>query len=158
MKTWTEAARDGSVTGTVAGLVSLAALAWRGRTETGSVFAPVNAPSHWLWSDRALHKNGPSWRYTGVGVLVHQGAAVFWGVLFERFMASRRPTQSLGADLRDATVATAIAAAVDLAMTPPRFTPGFEKRLSPRGLVWVYAGFALGIVLGSRAVRRHAPR
>lgn len=48
-----------------------------------------------------------------------------------------------------------MAAAVDFVMTPKRFTPGFEKRLSVRGLVWVYAGFALGVALGSRVVRRH---
>lgn len=153
MKTWKQAAYDGAVPGTLAGLLSLGVLAWRGRTETGSVFAPVNAPSHWLWSDRALHKNGPSWRYTGVGVLVHQGAALFWGVLYERFVASRRPVQPVLTDLRDAAVATAVAATVDLAMTPHRFTPGFEKRLSPKGLLWVYAGFAAGLALGSRMVR-----
>lgn len=157
-KTWTQAARDGLWPGMAAGLLSLGVLAWRGRKETGSVFAPVNAPSHWLWRDRALRRDDASWRYTGVGVLVHQGAAVFWGVLYERFFASRQAAHPLHADLRDAAVATAAAATVDFVMTPRRFTPGFEKRLSTRGLLWVYAGFALGVALGSRAVRRHGVR
>lgn len=156
MKTWKQAVHDGALPGTLAGLLSLGVLAWRGRKETGSVFAPVNAPSHWLWSDRALRQNDPSWRYTGVGLLVHQGAALFWGVLYERYMASRRAARPVAADLRDAAVATAIAATVDLAMTPRRFTPGFEKRLSARSLWWVYAGFAVGIAVGSRSMRRHA--
>lgn len=158
MKTWTQAARDGLWPGMASGLLSLAVLAWRGRQETGSALAPVNAPSHWLWSDRALRRDDASWRYTGVGMLVHQGAAVFWGVLYERFFASRRLAHPLHADLRDAALATAAAATVDFVMTPKRFTPGFEKRLSARGLVWVYAGFALGVALGSRAVRRHGAR
>ena len=158
MKTWTQAARDGLWPGLASGLLSLAVLAWRGRQEAGSAFAPVNAPSHWLWSDRALRRDDASGRYTGVGVLVHQGAAVFWGVLYERFFASRRLAHPLHADLRDAALATAAAATVDLVMTPRRFTPGFEKRLSARGLLWVYAGFALGVALGSRAVRRHGIR
>jgi hypothetical protein len=155
MKTWTQALQDGLWPGMSAGLLSLGVLAWRGRKETGSVFAPVNAPSHWLWSDRALRRDGPSWRYTGVGVLVHQGASLFWGVLYERFFANRQARHPLHADLRDAVVATAAAATVDFVMTPRRFTPGFEKRLSARSLLWVYAGFALGVALGSRAVRRH---
>lgn len=158
MKTWTQAARDGLWPGMASGLLSLAVLAWRGRQETGSALAPVNAPSHWLWSDRALRRDDASWRYTGVGMLVHQGAAVFWSVLYERFFASRRLAHPLHADLRDAALATAAAATVDFVMTPKRFTPGFEKRLSARGLVWVYAGFALGVALGSRAVRRHGAR
>jgi hypothetical protein len=153
MKTWKEASRDAAWTGGLAGAASLAALAWRGRRETGSVFAPVNAPSQWVWRDRALRADGPSWRYTGVGLAVHQGAAYFWGLLYERFIAPRG-TVSLAADLRDAAVATAAAATVDFVMTPPRFTPGFEKRLSVQGLVWVYAGFALGVALGSRMARR----
>lgn len=158
MKTWTQAARDGLWPGLASGLLSLGVLAWRGRKETGSAFAPVNAPSHWVWSDRALRRDDASWRYTGVGALVHQGAAVFWGVLYERFVASRHAPHPLHADLRDAALATAAAATVDFVMTPRRFTPGFEKRLSTRGLLWVYAGFALGVALGSRAVRRRAVR
>lgn len=158
MKTWTQALRDGVWPGLAAGVLSLGALAWRGRRETGSAFAPLNAPSHWLWRGRALRRDDASWRYTGVGLLVHQGAALFWGVLYERFFASRQPAHSLHADLRDAAVATAAAATVDFVLTPRRFTPGFEKRLSVRGLVWVYAGFALGVALGSRAVRRHGGR
>lgn len=156
MKSWPQALRDGAASGTVAGLTSLGMLAWRGREETGSAFAPVNAPSHWIWRDRALRQNGPSWRYTLVGLLVHQGASVFWGVLYERYLAGRNVAQPAVADLRDAAVATAAAATVDLVMTPRRFTPGFEKRLSPRGLLWVYAGFAVGMALGSRALRRPA--
>lgn len=158
MKTWNQAFHDGLWPGLAAGLLSLGVLAWRGRKETGRTLAPVNAPSHWLWSDRALRRDGPSWRYTAVGVLVHQGAALFWGVLYERFVASRQAAHPLHADLRDAAIATAAAATVDFAMTPRRFTPGFEKRLSLRGLVWVYAGFAVGVALGSRAVRQRGQR
>ena len=154
MKPWKQALRDGMAPGALAGLSSLAALAWRGRRENGSALAPLNAPSHWVWGDRALQQDGPSWRYTGLGLLIHQGSAMFWGVLYERFFAGTERSTRLSADLRTAVVATAAAATVDLALTPKRFTPGFEKRLSPRGLLIVYLGFALGVAAGSRYLRR----
>ena len=144
----------GSLIGNVAGLVSMAALAWRGRREIGSAVAPLNAPSHWLWGDRALRQDVPSWRYTGLGVLIHQASALMWGLIYERLWASRRPVQTLPVHLRDAAVATAAAATVDLVLTPKRFTPGFERRLSAEGLVWTYAAFAVGVALGSYASRR----
>jgi hypothetical protein len=154
MKPWKQALQDGMLPGTLAGLSSLLAMAWRGRRETGSALAPLNAPSHWVWGDQALRKNNLSWRYTGLGLLIHQGSAMFWGVLYERFIASTRRTHPLAADLRDAVVATAAAATVDLVLTPKRFTPGFERRLSPQSLLVVYLGFAIGVAAGSRYLRR----
>jgi hypothetical protein len=144
----------GLLTGNLAGVASMAALAWRGRREIGSAVAPVNAPSHWLWGDAALRQDAPSWRYTGVGMLIHQASAVMWGVLYEWLWAARRPAQTVPNQLRDAAIATAAAAAVDLLLTPKRFTPGFERRLSPSGLVWTYGLFALGVAAGSYAARR----
>ncbi len=155
MKTWKQALRDGHWTGQVAGLVSTAALVWRSRRETGSTCAAINAPSHWLWGDPALECDDPCWRYTALGLLVHQGAAVFWGVLYERWFPTASRARPLHADLRSAALATSLAATVDLVLTPRRFTPGFERRLSGRSLWWVYAGFALGVAIGSRAVRAH---
>jgi hypothetical protein len=145
----------GVLTGNLAGLASMAALAWRGRQETGSAVAPLNAPSHWLWGDRALRQDGPSWRYTALGVVIHQASAVMWGLIYERLWASKQPPGSLSHQLRDAAVATAAAATVDLVLTPKRFTPGFERRLSPQGLLWTYGAFAIGVALASYATRRH---
>ena len=140
----------GVLAGAAAGLCSLVALAVRGRIELKSAVAPVNAPSHWLWGDVALRQRRWSWRYTGVGVAIHQASAVMWGVLH----AQRAPQPP--APLRDAIVTTATAALVDLALTPRRLTPGFEQRLSPKGLAWVYAAFAVGLVVASRPQRRRA--
>ena len=140
----------GVVTGTTAGLVSLLALAIRGRIELKSVVAPLNAPSQWLWGDSALRQRQWSWRYTGAGAAIHQASAILWGLLHEQ-----RGPQS-AAPLRDAVVTTATAALVDLALTPQRFTPGFEKRLSLKGLAWVYAAFAIGLAVASRAQRPRA--
>lgn len=155
MKTWKDSLHDGLRPGTLAGLFSGAVLALRGRAELGKPLAPLNAPSHWVWGDHALQQDGLSLRYTALGVLIHQASAVMWGVLYERYLARPRPSPLL--ELRDAAVATAAAATVDFALTPKRFTPGFERRLSVASLVLVYAGFAAGVALGSHRVRRLKP-
>lgn len=133
----------GIPSGLAAGTLSLLALALRGRVEIGSAARPINAPSHWLWGDRALKETGWSLRYTGVGFAIHQLSAVFWGCLHAR---RNKPS----APLAEAAVTTAIAVVTDLALTPGRLTPGFERHLSPRGLVWVYGAFALGLALAAR--------
>ncbi len=153
----TQAPLAGWLAGTVAGLASMTVLAWRGHAERGRVAAPINAPSHWVWGERALTKNRPSWRYTGLGILIHQAASVMWGMVHERLLRCRRQQATTVADeLRDAALVTAAAAAVDLVLIPRRFTPGFERRLSARGTALVYAAFALGLALGSRLAGPHA--
>jgi hypothetical protein len=152
MKTWTQSLRDGLLPGSIAGVVSGNLLALCGWAELGKPMAPLNAPSQWLWGDRALRQDGKSWRYTAAGSLIHQGSALMWGVLYERFVA--RPRAQPSQELRDALLAAAVAATVDFALTPRRFTPGFEKRLSVKSLLLVYGGFAVGIAIGSHLVRR----
>lgn len=155
MKTWQEAAADARFSGGAAAAGSLAMLALCGRRSIGSAFAPINAPSHIVWGDVALRKNRPSLRYTLPGVALHVGSALFWGVLYEKFIA---PPASAGptAALRNAGLATAGAALVDLRLVPARLTPGFERRLTPVGLLLTYGAFALGLAAGGfAAAQRH---
>ncbi|HJW26076.1 MAG TPA: hypothetical protein VJ576_14375 [Rhodocyclaceae bacterium] len=151
MKTWKRALKDGLVTGGIAGLTSLVVLALG---ERGKPWGPVNAPSHWVWGDPALFQDGATPRYTATGVLVHQLAASFWGVLHERFLGDPEGGRDAGTLLRDAALTTAVAAVVDLEVVPHRLTPGFQHRLSAASLAGVYALFALGLALGSRVVGR----
>jgi len=53
--------------GALAGLLSMAALALRGRAEAGSAAAPLNAVSHWLFEERALHLDRADLRHTALG-------------------------------------------------------------------------------------------
>jgi hypothetical protein len=133
--------------GTLAGLLSSLVLAWRGRTDIGSAPAPLNAPSHWVYGPRALRRNDASLRYTGVGMAVHYASSLFWAVLYRRLRAGRPQSGTAGA-VADAALVTTLAAAVDLKVVPERLTPGFERRLPPRSLWMVYAGFGAGLVLG----------
>ncbi|MGY8525579.1 hypothetical protein [Paracidovorax citrulli] len=135
--------------GTCASTLSTLALACAGHFETRHAVAPVNAISHWIWGDRAIHVNWPAWRYTAVGYLIHHATSVFWAAFYEgwtsRSPERRRTFAAVGAGLAVA----AVACVVDLKFTPRRLTPGFERRLSPLSLGLVYLAFGLALPLAT---------
>lgn len=140
------------VTGSLASLLSMLVLTVKGRQETGSAAAPLNAPSHWLYGDEALHVDRPSARYTLSGAVIHHASAMMWAFLFEGLLARVRPGR-IRPDLvaAGAAAVTATAALVDLKLVPSRFTPGFEHRLSRKSLWLTYGAFAAGLALGGLA-------
>lgn len=146
MKTWMEAMRDGWRSGTAASLLSTAALALRGKRETGTAFAPTNAVSHWLWGQRAVRQDRPSARYTVPGYLIHHASSVMWAVLYEKWFGRRR-ARGVAPVLGSAAAVSALACFVDYKLTPQRLHPGFEQRLSSGSLLLVYAAFGLGLAL-----------
>lgn len=149
------AIRQGAVLvdGLLAALLSAAALAWRGRAETGSAAAPINAPSQWVHGPVALHRDGASLRYTALGGLIHGASSLLWAEVYEWLHARRRRPTAANAVV-DAAAVTAVAAVVDFAVVPTRLSPGFQKRLSRPALVLVYASFGLGLMLGGLRRRR----
>ena len=136
--------------GTVAAAVSEWALARRGRRDTGRPAAAVNAPSHWLWGEEAIRSDGPDLRHTAVGTAVHWASSLLWSTAFTALRAVRRAPDT-GNALTDAATVAAVAAWVDLRVVPRRFTPGFERHLSGKSLVLVYAGFAAGLAVAELA-------
>jgi hypothetical protein len=141
--------------GSMASLLSAVVLVWRGRAETGSAAAAINAPSHWLWGRRALRSDGASLRDTLPGLAIHHASSLFWALFYEALQARRRRAASRSV-VADAAAITAVAAWVDLKLVPERLTPGFERRLSARSLSCVYLGFAAGLALGALLVRAQA--
>ena len=139
----------------LAAALSLAVLAWRGRVDTGSAAAPVNAVSHILWGDESLRRDDATAAHTLLGGTVHAASALFWAGLYGWVRRQRSRPSSPGA-AADAAVLTLIAAVVDLKLVPRRLTPGFERRLSAASLVSVYAALGAGLALGDRllAARR----
>ena len=135
--------------GSGASLASAMALVACSRRETGSFLAGINAVSHWAWGDSAARQNGFSWKHTAVGALTHQAASLFWAYGFERLIASRRQNVAMARLVGESAVMSALACAVDYTITPKRFTPGYELRLSRPSLVAVYAAFAGGLALRS---------
>ena len=143
---WKRALNRGVISGTWASILSTLALAARGRSESGSALAPINAVSHWYWGDRATREDEPSFKYTVPGYLTHHATSIFWAVLFEKTFGghlSGRPSRTVAASAATA----AIACFVDYQMTPKRLTPGFEHRLSRTSLFLVYMLFGAGLAV-----------
>jgi hypothetical protein len=140
--------------GLLSAALSTLALAWRGRREHGSPAAPINAISHWFFPQRAFAHDDVSLRYTGSGLAVHVASSMLWAAAYA-WLRGRRERPAAAAALGDAAAVGALAAFVDLGLTPKRLSPGFEERMGPSGLVWVYAAFAGGLALaGVLAARR----
>jgi hypothetical protein len=148
---WKQALREGAIAGSIASLLSTAALALAGRRENADAAAPVNAISHWFWHPRALREDGTSLRHTLTGYLVHHAASIFWATLHARVWGCRPQAKHAGPAVAGAAAAAAVACFVDYQLTPERLTPGFEHRLSSRAMFAVYACFALGLAIGSVA-------
>ena len=140
--------RRAIVSGTAASLTSTAALAGLARLEGKGALQPVNATSHWMTGSSAGAFRGGDLSHTLVGYATHHAATLFWAVLFENWIAPRRPLppQTM---LRDALALSAVAALVDYGATPKRFTPGWEFVLSKRSMAVAYVAMALGLAAGA---------
>jgi hypothetical protein len=141
---WKQAFDRGWLSGTCASILSTLALAARGRSETGSALAPINAVSHWYWGDHATQIDQANVKYTVPGYLTHHASSIFWAVLFEKVFGGAMRGR-LGPTLAMSAATAAVACFVDYQMTPKRLTPGFEHRLSKASLLVVYAAFAAGL-------------
>lgn len=159
MKTWRRTLRDAAIAGTIAGLASTAALVLCGRRDTGYPTAAVNAPSQWVFGEKALDENHGSLRFTATGLAIHQASAVFWALVHE-IAAYRVPCPSPRRAVCASAVTTMLAALVDLRVVPDRLTPGFQRRLCAASLIGVYALFGLGLAAGSLLINKAggAPR
>ena len=146
--------RHGALSGSLASLLSAAALALCGWRETGSAFAAVNAVSHWLWGDQAARRDDASLRHTLVGYVIHHCSAMFWGVLFERYAARILDRRRVASTVAAAAGATAVACFTDYQLTPHRLQPGYEMRLSRPSLLLVYGAFGIGLAAGALWLRR----
>lgn len=142
------------MTGTVASVLSSAVLTLAGRRQAGSGAAPTNATSQWLWGRQARQVDRMDGRHTAAGYAIHHLASTFWALLHARAVHGRGfAAQPVPAAAAAATTA-ALAAFVDMRLTPDRLTPGFEHRLDRTALVGAYAAFALGLAVASVALHR----
>jgi hypothetical protein len=158
MNLWKTALREGTITGTLAALLSTAVLAATGTRRSGSAVAPINAVSHWLWGDESLHTDEPSLRHTLTGFVTNHLAAIFWAGLYSLAYGHRDEAKQLPQAVAGAVATSAVAYVVDYHVVPTRLTPGYEHRISSGAMLATYgalaAGFALGaLLLGERRRR-----
>jgi hypothetical protein len=149
MNPWKTALREGAIAGTVAGLLSTVVLAISGQRQSGSAVAPINAVSHWLWGDEALHAQEPSLRHTVTGFVTNHLAAMFWAGLYSLAYGHRDEAKRLPQAVTGAVVTSAVAYVVDYHVVPKRLTPGYEHRISSGAMLATYGALAAGLALGA---------
>lgn len=154
IKAWKRAARDATLSGSIASALSTVALVLCGRRETGRHAAATNATSHWIWGARATRMNRPSLRYTGIGYAIHHAASILWATFYERWFGRPCARHDLPTIVAGSAAVATLAAFVDFELTPQRLTPGFEKRLSRPALFAVYSAFAAGLAVSCVLRRR----
>ena len=140
------------ISGTAASLASTAVLTLLAKAEGKGALQPTNATSHWLHGDSAGSKADADVAHTLVGYGTHHASALFWAIPFHVWLESRPPRGGLEL-LRDASVMSAIAAAVDYGVVPRRVTPGWELVLSKQSMVMTYGAVALGLAAGALIAR-----
>lgn len=138
--------RRAIVSGTVASLTSVAALAVASLAERGSAPQGLNATSHWWHGDRAARVRRLDLAQTGTGYATHLLATIFWACFYEAWQEGR-PTRNLATQAGRAAAVSTAAAIVDYTVTPVRFTPGWELVISKRAMALVYAAMAGGFLL-----------
>ncbi len=148
----TRIALSALITGTAASLMSTAALALLAKAEGKGALQPTSATSHWLHGDDAASHDEADVAHTLVGYGTHHASALFWALPFQVWLEARPPRDGLEL-LRDASVMSAIAAAVDYGITPKRLTPGWELVLSKRSMVATFGAMALGLTAGALVAR-----
>ena len=145
-----------TITCKAASLASTLALALAGLAETRSPAQTLNATSHWLHGEAAGAVRRADWPHTALGYATHHAATLFWALLFERWIARRRPL-SPASMAAHALALSVFAAAVDYGATPKRFTPGWELVLSKRAMAAAYLALATGLAMSGLAVQGARP-
>jgi hypothetical protein len=151
---WKSTLGEGLVAGTLAGLLSAAVLLARGKSDSGSAVAPINAESQWLWGEEALLEDRPTLKHTLAGWLTHQASTVFWATLYALVRGDKLAPRGASTALLGGLATSAAAAAIDYGVVPKPLQPGFEQRLSKPSTVGVFAAIAAGVALGAWAMNR----
>ncbi len=139
--------------GTIASLVTTAALALFAGLERRSIFQPTNATSHWLHGENAGHVRVADAKHTLLGYCTHHLSAIFWALPFEAWLAGGR-SRKPAVVLRKAALTAAVAYLTDYHLVPKRLTPGWETVLSKNSIGMIYAALALGLAAGAMVSRK----
>lgn len=139
------------VSGSAASLASAATLMACSAMHEGSAAGGLNGPSQWLWGEAEAYTREATLRHTVAGYAIHHSTSIFWAVLHEMVFHRGRHRKPAIQHCTEAAVSAATAYVVDYYLTPPRLRPGFEKHISPKGMVAVYAAFAAGLAVAAIA-------
>lgn len=109
--------------------------------ENRKALGALNAISHIAWQDDALRQDGLSAKYTGLALGLNMSAHAGWALVYEVLFGRTRGRNALIGGV----LVALLAYVVDYHLVPPRYTPGFEHRLSCRSTLFIYATLALAL-------------
>ena len=138
---------DAVVSGSAASLASAATLMACSKLHEGSAAGGLNGPSQWLWGESEAYTREATLRHTATGYAIHHATSIFWAVLHEAVFGGSRRRKTPVQHCAEAAVSATTAYFVDYHLTPRRLQPGFEKHVSSKGMVAVYAAFAAGLAI-----------
>ncbi len=140
----------GLKTGLLLAATTTAAIMLASDAENDSPWAALNSVAHIVDGDDKEQPTGYSPRESLLGLAVNATAMGAWGVLYEGAL------EVAGARSTPLTAALGSAAAyvIDYKLVPKRFTPGIEKRLTPRSVLLAYASLAATLALSPLWNRR----
>ena len=133
----------GLKTGLVLAATTNAAIMLASDQENHAPWAAINAIAHIIDGDEKVQPAEYSARESALGIGINGTAMAAWGVLYEGGLLL---TNTRSSPLT-AVLATAAAYFIDYRVVPKQFTPGIEKRLSPRSVFTVYAVLAATFAL-----------
>lgn len=133
------------VAGAVVCVATLAIAALRGRADSGSAIAPINATSHLIFGPEASAVEVADVKHTLLGVIINAGASVFWAAIHRQLFDRGGDRGGLGTSMLGGAAVAALAYLVDYKLIPKRLTPGWEHRVSGRSLSMIFAAMALSL-------------
>lgn len=144
-------ASDAVVSGSAASLASAATLMVCSKLHEDRAAGGLNGPSQWLWGESEAYTREATVRHTAAGYVIHHATSTFWAVLHETVFGGGRRRKRPLQHCAEAAASAATAYVVDYHLTPRRLRPGFEKHVSVKGMVAVYAAFAAGLAIAAIA-------
>lgn len=139
----TQSLTRGLKTGLALAAVTNAVIMLASDKENGSPWAALNCVAHIVDGDDKQQPTDYSPRESRLGIFVNGTAMSAWGVLYEGALLV---TNTKSSPLT-ALLATAAAYVIDYKIVPKQFTPGIEKRLSPRSVLLAYGAMVLAFSL-----------
>lgn len=132
----------------IAGVATTGAVALCGLFEDDDPVSPVNDISHIVWGDKAFDEGELSLKYTGMAIFLNQTAIASWALLHHLFFGRALRRGEIEKSVVGGILVAALAYIVDYHLVPERLKPGFERHLTPRSLLVIYAVLALALGLG----------
>lgn len=134
MNTVSQALNVGVIPGLLSAVTTSATAAMRGRKDTGSAIAPINATSHVIWGEEANKVERLTVRHTLPNVLINTKAALWWAIICEKFFGASIDRRGASAAMLAGAATAGVVYVLDYRFLPHRLTPGHEHRVSGRSL------------------------